>query len=475
TIEEMKKRKPSGFICPRLEQDEKDYQYILKSNKILDVKKQIDNIFGYSFEEKMNLHPSLERHYKYMSFKETGETIFLDLYSRTINYNDNPAELIILIDITEQMIAEYRLRESEQKYRLITENANDMIIVFNERFEIEYINELVHKIILGYSKDELIGKNRLDFVHPDDFENMLKIQEAWFTSGEENAEMRLRKKNGDYIWVQTRGKMFINVFKKKNFILILRDITENKKAAKIIEDDNLKLKELNELRKELYARANHEIMKPLNSLGYALKLLIDMNEDRNTENFEQLLNDAYDQILRLNDLTVNLLEYTMLEVDKFHLKKDTINASHIILKCVNNERIRAKKRGIMISCNLPNELWIYGDEMRMTQVFQNVLSNAINYTPKDKNGKISIYSEIENRTAIISIKDNGIGMTQDDINKLFIWGSNIRKDYDNIIKGSGIGLSITRQIIHAHGGEIWAESKGKEQGSTFKIELPIKS
>ncbi len=128
--------------------------------------------------------------------------------------------LEIATNITNRMDFERKLKESEEKYRLITDNANDMITILDEDFKYEYINDRAHLKALGFSKDDYIGKSSLKFVHPDDFERSVKLLKQGWDNGEGADEVRIRHKNGEYRWLEIRGKLLIDGKGKKKALLI---------------------------------------------------------------------------------------------------------------------------------------------------------------------------------------------------------------------------------------------------------------
>jgi signal transduction histidine kinase len=134
-----------------------------------------------------------------------------------------------------------------------------------------------------------------------------------------------------------------------------------------------------------------------------------------------------------------------------------------------------RKRGHRIDLNLPEELYLKVDKSSIERVLINLLSNAIKYTPP--NGIITIKLNKEDMFAELSISDTGIGLTENDIKKLFKKFSVIKKSEAMGIElskdGTGLGLYICKEIVELHNGQIWAVSEGKEKGSTFFIKLPL--
>ena len=361
----------------------------------------------------------------------------------------------------------------EEIYRLIIENANDLIIIFNDNFEIELINENSFQKLLGYSKNDLIVEDIQQYMHTDDLEKIEKFQKNLLLNGEDTTEIRFRKIDNSYLWFELKGASFKDYNQNLKILTISRDITDKNKVQDLIRDENIRLIRMDEIRKEFMAHASHEIKNPLISLVLNIEMLKYKFLQKDLTNFEKNINDVKEQLVNVKNLAVNLLEYTLLEMHKSNLKKKRVDISNILINCIKMETLRAEVRGIKINCDFSDELYIDGDELAITQVFQNLISNAINYTPKYKNGDINIRANKINNKIIVSVKDNGIGLLQEHIKNLFVWDSQIDTRSDEVIKGSGIGLYLSKQMVEIHGGRIWAESEGLNKGSTFSIEIPI--
>jgi len=167
-----------------------------------------------------------------------------------------------LRDITEKKIAENKLRESEEKYRLISENANDFIAIFSQLVKFEYVNE-VHMKVLGYSKEDLIGKSVSQFIHPRDIRIITKILSDLVKFDEVRAELRFKKKDGTYIWLDIRGHTFVDKNGEIKGIMISRNISEKKEAEQ-------KLKES----EEQYRTTINSFSDPLHVVDRNLKIIL---------------------------------------------------------------------------------------------------------------------------------------------------------------------------------------------------------
>ena len=145
-------------------------------------------------------------------------------------------------DITDLKRSEEKLKDSEEKYRFIAENANDLISVLNNKFQMEYFNIETHESILGYSKEELEGLNLLQFLHPDDMKTTADYIRKGVMRGEGVGEFRIRKKDGSYIWIQSKGRTTSPNYEDLKVILIGRDITERKLAEQKLKESEEKFR-----------------------------------------------------------------------------------------------------------------------------------------------------------------------------------------------------------------------------------------
>ena len=178
---------------------------------------------------------------------------------------------------------------------------------------------------------------------------------------------------------------------------------------------------------------------------------------------------------RLQRLTEEILDVTKIESQSLKLKKDKFNLNDVIVNCINdltmnrefNNNVKEKKQKIRYE---PNDILLNADRGRVSQVISNLLSNAAKFTPV---GTISIVSHLsrnpglKNNEAIISVNDNGQGIDPDILPKLF------SKFATKSFSGTGLGLFISKSIVEAHEGRIWAQNNADGQGATFSFTLPI--
>ncbi len=243
--------KESEDIFRLITDNAKDIISIFDSNlKLIYINEAQQKISGFSREEVMGkspiefMHPDdINRSIKIIqkTFKtgegfgefrlrrKNGSYVWLEVNAKIIIDKKGETKAILISrDINKRKLMEDKLKKSEEKYRLITENANDIILVLNQKLECEYINEQVSIKIWGYNKDDLINKSVLKLIHPDDLNIAVKSLRKGFKMGEGEAILRIKKKDGGFAWFEIRGKGFNNEHGIRKALLISRDITERK-------------------------------------------------------------------------------------------------------------------------------------------------------------------------------------------------------------------------------------------------------
>jgi signal transduction histidine kinase len=245
-------------------------------------------------------------------------------------------------------------------------------------------------------------------------------------------------------------------------------------AQEKIKKSKKKLKKLNQLKSELLRRTSHELKTPLVSIKGFTNLLLELNEDDLEESSIEIVSEIKQGCNRLENLISDILMAAKLESGKIQINKEKINLSKLITNAVKSLRGIAKSREQSIKLEINKDLYIQGDPKRILEVIENLILNAIKYTPSK--GTIIINSKSKKKDVIISIDDTGIGFTEEEKKDLFKQFGKIERygaGHDVNIDGSGLGLYISRKIIEIHGGKIWMESEGRNKGSTFYFSLPF--
>ncbi|MFX0038103.1 MAG: PAS domain S-box protein [Promethearchaeota archaeon] len=414
--------------------------------------------------------------YKFRAYKKSGELIYGEIFSKTVNFQGRPADFITIIDITEQIKAEKKFLESEKKYRYLYESAPFSIVLINSKSEIIDFNPRTESMF-GYKKNELIGKKfyKVSVIHPDYLSKIIEMFNK-FLEGEKlhRIDLKMTKKDQTSIWVNLQASL-IRIEEESFVQAVFTDISNRKRAEFLINREIEKLKELDQIRKNLISRVAHELKTPLATVCGGTELLSDHYAKELENEQVDLINLIEKGGKRLKYLVDNLIDISRMEYDKFKLDKQKIDLSELIRESSKEMEPFGNKRKITIKLNIPYNFYINIDKIRIEQVIMNLLSNAIKNTPPK--GKIVVNLEKRENWAIITIIDTGVGLTSEEMEILFTRFGKLERYGDGLefidIRGSGLGLFISKEIVNLHEGNIRAESEGRNKGSYFIVKLPI--
>ena len=229
------------------------------------------------------------------------------------------------------------------------------------------------------------------------------------------------------------------------------------------------LEQVESMRRQLIGDVTHELRTPLTSIKGYMEGLVDGVLPSTPETFDQIHREA-DRLSRLVD---DLQELSRVEAKAYSLDIHPMTVSNLVQTTVKRLAPQARDKHIILHPNLPADLPpLQADEDRITQVLVNLVANAIQYTPVG--GNVSITAARQADEIQISVKDTGVGIPPEHLANLFTRFYRVDKSRSrNAGGGSGIGLTIAKHLVEAHGGRIWAESKGEGQGSTFTFSLKV--
>jgi len=229
-----------------------------------------------------------------------------------------------------------------------------------------------------------------------------------------------------------------------------------------------KLSRTESMRLQLIGDVAHELRTPLTTIKGYMEGLIDGVLPDELEIYQQVLHEAD----RLQRLVYDLQELSRVEAGAYEMHLQAINVQDLIEDAASRLRRQYEDKGVELSSNVPEDLpQVRVDKYRIDQVMINLLGNALQYTPSG--GKVNISAAQQNGEILISIRDTGMGISSEHLPMLFTRFYRVDKSRSRAGGGSGIGLTISKFFVEAHGGRIWAESDGIDKGSTFKFTLPV--
>jgi PAS domain S-box-containing protein len=316
--------------------------------------------------------------------------------------------------------------------------------------------------VWGYKPEELIERRYMDLVHPDDHELTIRAAQA-ITSGEamRDFENRYMRKDGSVVnvmwsahWSETEKIMFC----------VARDVTERKQAEQRQAEILKELSRSNAELEQFAYIASHDLQEPLRAISGCVQVL----QRRYSENLDsratELITHAVDGTARMQTLIHDLLAFS--RVGTRSKPFEPTDCNQLMVNVERSLRTGIEESGATITYDdLPT---VMADSVQLSQVFQNLVGNAIKYHGK-RCPEVHISVQRQDAHWMFSVSDNGIGIEEKYFERVFAMFQRLhtRNEYS----GTGIGLAITKKIVERHGGRIWLESV-PEQGTTFHFTLP---
>lgn len=236
-----------------------------------------------------------------------------------------------------------------------------------------------------------------------------------------------------------------------------------------LQQANTALVEANTVKTDFLHIAAHDMKNPLGAIRTMAKFIQETPHDIATVvEMSSMIQNSSNQMLRLID---ELLKTAMLENGKIALNNEPVDMSTVVQTVVDNNAAQAQQKQQQLILHTEPGCWILGDFTRLCEVVDNLLSNAIKYSPYSK--PITIHVAPYGNTARVEVHDEGPGMTDDDLQKLFGKFQRLRARPTGGESSTGLGLSIVKQLVELHNGRVWATSKGENKGTQFTVEFPL--
>ncbi|MGQ9706329.1 MAG: ATP-binding protein [bacterium] len=342
----------------------------------------------------------------------------------------------------------------------------------------KFVNSAFCKII-GYEREELLGKKFLPFISPKERERVSEIYKKRLVGEDVPSiyETVGLHKSGIEIPIEINSALTQYVGKTATLVLV-RDITDRKKTEKELkealselEKAHSELKKLDAVKIEFLNITSHELRSPLTSvLGYA-ELLSDGFLGSLTDAQNEAVNGILRNSQQLSRLVDDLLDFSSMESGTLRLDLGPCRLEYILTSAVDSMKSIIEEAKCNVQLNISSDLpLVKGDTDRIIQVIYNLIDNAIKFSPEG--GTIRIGTVKVDNFVEVYVSDDGIGIPDNEKDKIFDKFYQVDMSDKRRVRGIGLGLAISKAIIEASGGSIWVESEvGK--GSTFRFTLPI--
>ena len=385
------------------------------------------------------------------------------LFSTDLIKKQNKTTAILLRgrDITQRQRAWDELVKLEEKYRVLAETSADGVITIDALGRLTYVNPSF-EVICGRRKSQILATLLRSYLSDDSiylFQQVL-IDIRKKHEKIENVELELNHSDNKTIPIEVNIAPLKKDNKFAGVICTVRDITERKKVEE-------ELKKSERLRTEFMNIAAHELKSPVTPIkGYLDLIISDKKAPKQVRDWAKISLRNSERLLRLvNDI----LDVSRLDTDTMRFNMEKLNPVEILEEIAEDMKPAIEKKGLEFIVHIPGNLSpVIRDRYRLSQVFKNLLGNAIKFTD---NGSIALVVKEEDDSIKISVEDSGIGISNEELKKVFTKFYQAYTGDDRKNEGTGLGLFICKQIVEKHKGKIWAESN-IPRGSTFRIKIP---
>jgi PAS domain S-box-containing protein len=375
---------------------------------------------------------------------------------------------LLFTDITARRQAEERLRESEERLRFTLQAAEfgTWDLDLGTPPPHRATRSLHHDKIFGYQQllPEWTDKMFFDHVLEEDRPRVERsMRRAALEGSDWQVECRIRRADGVVRWIWASGHAKINDAGQTQRLLgLVTDITERKRNEQALRDADRQ-------KDEFLATLAHELRNPLAAISAATSVLGVMSET--PPPVAEMTAIIARQSLQLVRLVDDLLDANRISRGGMTLQRKQVDVGRLVREIISDSHALCEKKGLTVKAAVPDEpLLVDGDPVRIAQVVNNLVHNACQFTPPG--GEIRARVERVNGEAVLRITDTGIGMSDDELERVFEMFVQVGQPRIHSPEGLGIGLSLARSIVELHGGKIEARSAGLGQGSEFRVTLP---
>jgi len=370
----------------------------------------------------------------------------------------------LLVETANHNQAAKALRESEQRFHELADNIAQLAWIADGQGSIVWYNNRWFDYT-GTTLEEMRSLGWESVLEEECADRVLEKIRRWFAIGEAWEEtFTLRSKDGKYRWFLARAVPIRDQFGRViRWFGTHTDVTVERETAEA-------LRQADRRKDEFLAMLAHELRNPLAPISNSLHILR-LAEDvaPSVEKVREIIERQTNLLIRLVD---DLLEVSRFTQGKLDLRREPIDLAAVIRSAVETSRPQLEARRHQLAITVaPGPIAVDADPVRLAQVFGNLLNNAAKFTPEG--GQIWLSARLEDGQAVISVRDNGVGIAAEQLPRVFDLFTQVTAPQARPLGGLGIGLSLAKNLVQMHGGTIEAHSPGPGKGSEFTVRLPL--
>ncbi|HUG25700.1 sensor histidine kinase [Piscinibacter sp.] len=367
-------------------------------------------------------------------------------------------------DLTERRLNEQRLKDSEERLRLLVEGVKDHAIFMLDPDGIVIGWNAGAQRVHGFGADDIVGRSVADLSVEEDVAAgtpQAELALAGAVGYSQSSGWRTRQ-DGSWFWADvTVTALPAHDGAPRGFVQVTRDLTEWRRVQEL-ETEGRRVN-------EFIAMLAHELRNPLAPIGNAVGILEKLG---NTPQLQWCANLIGRQVTHLSRLVDDLLDVSRITSGKIQLRRERLELGGVVANAVDSMRPIVERFHHTLDVVLPLQpLHVNGDATRLTQVLVNLVTNSAKYTPNG--GRVQVRLERRGTNAMLSVADNGIGMSRELLATAFNLFTQGERALDRAEGGLGIGLTLVERIVHLHGGVVVAASDGSGRGTEMTVSLPM--
>ena len=378
------------------------------------------------------------------------------------------------------------LDAEEARYRLLAHNMTDVITRHGRDGAVLFVSPAADTMF-GSSAGALLGHGLFERVHVADRPAYLTaIGDAAALAESRSVEFRVRRDTADasgrvgiqFVWIEMLCRPLEQPHatsggeQSREVVAVLRDVSRRKQHEEAIEHGRAEAERANARKSRFLATMSHELRTPLNAIiGFSemltQELVLALEQKRRSE-YATLINESGHHLLSVVN---GILDMSKIETDNFEITAEPFAPAQVITACCDIVALRAREAGVTIAKSIGDDLpEMIADKRALNQILLNLLSNAIRFS--DRGGKVAIGARAEAGSIVITVEDNGVGISEGDLQRVGEPYFQARASYDRRHGGTGLGLSIVKGLVRLHGGELSIRSRVGE-GTRVTVCLPL--
>lgn len=373
-------------------------------------------------------------------------------------------------DITRLKVAEDEIKESEARFQNMANTAPVLIWISDADALFNFVNNFWLKYT-GRTLGQELGMGWIEGIHHEDLDRFMQIYKSSFDARQPfEIEFRLKKHDGNYRWIISKGvPRFQSDGRFAGYIGSCTDINDQKVIEGTVKKFNEELKILNSSKDKFFSIIAHDLKSPLSGLLGFTEILVEEFDDLDDEEKREFIGHSHQASKNLMALLENLLEWSRIQIGNNAFEPEEVALEPIIEEIFSLFNQNAKSKNIQLVKNIDSEVNVVADQNMIKTILRNLISNGIKFT--NDGGTVSISAEEQNEFIKISVSDSGVGISKENINKLFKIDGGFTTPGTTNERGTGLGLVLCKELVEKNGGKISVESE-PGRGTKFIFTLP---